>query len=356
MNAPAAPVDTVWYTRCPVPTAQGIAIQEGWLAREFAADGIDVRSLATSTEPRVRASHYLLEGNHLIRQGGSSPVFHALARGVDIRILGVAHHDVSYPVLALKDSGITEAPDLRGRRLAVPKRTNDTVDFWHNTVLRVYDRALTSAGLTFDDVELVEIRDEREGLKSITRPSARTGSLWGPDSAPSHQRREIAALLRGEVDVIASEGSYAATAIPVLDAAVVFDAGRELGDIDRANNDSPTVLSVNGELLDAHPDLVVRWLTRVVEAADWAAGHELEAKRLAALEVGIAEENVDTYFGPDLHLQLGLGLEPERIQTLQAFGDHLHRHARIPQPVDVSAAVDPEPLRRAVERIHERVA
>ncbi len=40
-----ATYDTIWYTRCPVPTATGIAADLGWLDDEFAPDGIEVRSL-----------------------------------------------------------------------------------------------------------------------------------------------------------------------------------------------------------------------------------------------------------------------------------------------------------------------
>ncbi|HEY0713786.1 MAG TPA: ABC transporter substrate-binding protein, partial [Polyangia bacterium] len=38
-------IDTIWYTRCPVPTATGLAYKLGWLAQEFAAEGIAVRTL-----------------------------------------------------------------------------------------------------------------------------------------------------------------------------------------------------------------------------------------------------------------------------------------------------------------------
>ena len=32
-------IDTLWYTRCPVPTAFSIAVQRGLLDEEFGADG-----------------------------------------------------------------------------------------------------------------------------------------------------------------------------------------------------------------------------------------------------------------------------------------------------------------------------
>jgi ABC-type nitrate/sulfonate/bicarbonate transport system substrate-binding protein len=40
------PLDQLWYTRCPVPTASGIAIHHGWINEEFAKDGIAVSSCA----------------------------------------------------------------------------------------------------------------------------------------------------------------------------------------------------------------------------------------------------------------------------------------------------------------------
>jgi hypothetical protein len=30
-------LDTLWYTRCPVPTGLGIAVQKGWLSDSFAS-------------------------------------------------------------------------------------------------------------------------------------------------------------------------------------------------------------------------------------------------------------------------------------------------------------------------------
>lgn len=44
-SAGADTVDTVWFTRCPVPTATGLAYKLGWLEEEFARDGIALKTL-----------------------------------------------------------------------------------------------------------------------------------------------------------------------------------------------------------------------------------------------------------------------------------------------------------------------
>ena len=75
-----ASYDTIWYTRCPVPTATGIAADLGWLADEFAPDGVEVRSLQDI--PRQEASDFHFTHAHpgLFREGGNVPALWARSR------------------------------------------------------------------------------------------------------------------------------------------------------------------------------------------------------------------------------------------------------------------------------------
>jgi hypothetical protein len=50
--------DTLWYTRCPVPTAFSVAIHLGWIDAEFAQDKIDIASLLRSPARATRESHF----------------------------------------------------------------------------------------------------------------------------------------------------------------------------------------------------------------------------------------------------------------------------------------------------------
>ena len=71
---------TIWYTRCPVPTAAGIAIQKGWLKDTFAAEGIAVSSMRHSQDPKTRESHYTHTLDDSFRQGGNTPALFAPIR------------------------------------------------------------------------------------------------------------------------------------------------------------------------------------------------------------------------------------------------------------------------------------
>ncbi len=102
----AAP-EAIWFTRCPVPTATGIAIQNGWLQREFSRDGIAVRSLRHSTDPSVREAHYTHTHEDSFRQGGNAPAIFARSEGKDTVLLGIHCIPQYQAVIALPDSGWT---------------------------------------------------------------------------------------------------------------------------------------------------------------------------------------------------------------------------------------------------------
>jgi hypothetical protein len=44
----------IWYTRCPVPTPLGIAINLGLIERDFAPLGIKVHSIQDTADPEAR--------------------------------------------------------------------------------------------------------------------------------------------------------------------------------------------------------------------------------------------------------------------------------------------------------------
>jgi len=339
-------IDTLWYTRCPVPTASGIAIQLGWIDAEFEPDGIVVRSLASSPDIQVRKAHYLLTRDDLFRHGGNTPPLVAASQGKDLRVIGLSWTDTSQPVLVLPESDIRTAADLRGKRLALPRRVNDPIDFWNGTVARTYDTVLRGAGLTLDDVELVDLPIEREFIEDAKPNTTQHGALWGAHANASIQRHEAIALVRGEVDAIASEAAIGASLAATLRLRVVADPGR---DGDPTNNGVPLVLSVSGPLLDSYPELVTRWLARVLAAADWAAANEPEAKRVLAAEAGIAEDFVEDAYSADVHEQLGIQLDERAASALRSQADHLGRLGRLAGPVDVDALIDPAPLASARE-------
>ena len=336
-------LDTLWYTRCPVATASGIALRRGLLDAEFAPDGIAVRSLASSSDPAVRQAHWDQTQPAFFRQGGNIPPLVARSRGTDVRLLGFSWPRTAHPVLVPRDSAIADPSDLAGKRLSLPRRVDDSIDFWRPTVLRGWEQALALAGLGLDDVELVDVPVRRRFVDATDARGGVGTSMFGAAGQLGFQREEAEALVRGEVDALFSEAGFSVILRGVFGLRVVVDL-EDLPDVRRRlNNGIPLTLTVTGDLLDERPDVVARWLARVAEAAAWAPANEVEAKRIVAGEAGLAEELVDAAFGADAHTGLEVDLTDAGLAALRDQHDRLLAAGVLQAPVDLDAYVADAP-------------
>jgi ABC-type nitrate/sulfonate/bicarbonate transport system substrate-binding protein len=337
-------VNELWYTRCPVATATSIAIEQGWLEREFAPDAITVSSLRASASASVRESHFDHRQPGSFRQGGNVPAIWARSRGQDVRLLGATWGERFQALVALPESGIGEAGDLAGRRLPLQRRLNDQIDFRRATSLRAYETVLARAGLSLTDVKLV---DQPVTETYIGDPGdSRTGTLFGPRKLRRLQAAEVFALIRGEVDAIYVSGALGIELAAFLDATVVADiTGYDTAD--QVNNITPTVLTVSGDLLRSRPDLVARYVAVLLRAADWAADHPDDTWRIIAQEVGAIEEWIPAAHGENAHRELALSLDPPLLDAVAAQQEFLLRHGFITQEFNVSGWAAPEVLAQA---------
>ncbi|MFD4655359.1 ABC transporter substrate-binding protein [Kitasatospora sp. NPDC058444] len=331
-NASSLP-DTLWFTRCPVPTATGIAADQGRLAREFAADGIAVRSLQDAP-PEVAADHHYTHAlTGLFREGGNVPALWARSRGEPTRLIGLTWIEERQVVLVRAGSGITEPGQLRGLRLAVPHH-DIGIDFWRAMALAGLRGALGLAGLTLADAELVEV------------PGAESGGQWSA---------ELAALRDGTVDAVYVKGALAVEAARRIGAEVAVELDAVPDRRARVNNGTPRPITVHQRLLDEHPELVARFLAVLLEAADWAADHPEEVGRILQAETGAGAEGVAGAYAPGSHRTLRLDLSAERLELLALQERFLREQGFLAASVDVQAWADPEPLRAARELLRLRL-
>ncbi len=344
-------LNTIWYTRCPVPTAFGIAIANGLLAAELKADGIAPRSLASSNDTAVRLSHFNHSQPNSFRHGGNGPPLVTRSRGGDVTLIGLSWNDSIKPMLVMPGSGIASMADLAGKRVSLPIRASDSIDFWRATSLRGTEIALRHAGMSLDDVKLEPVSTNRAFIDAATTSTGATATLWDANCMLGHQREEAFALIRGEVDAIYSQGAICTVVQGFTGAVSITDNADCPTLADRVNNDSPLMLTVSTSLLREHPELVARCLACVLRAADWAARNEHAAKRIIAADTGLPEELADYTFTPQVHRDLTVDLRPEWVEGLKVQHDHLLRHGFIEQAIDFDLFIDPRPLRRAMELV-----
>jgi ABC-type nitrate/sulfonate/bicarbonate transport system substrate-binding protein len=341
---------TLWYTRCPAPTAASIAIRQGWLEAEFAPDGIAVSSISEAPDEATRLAHYSHDHPALFRFGGYVPPLQAMARGVGLRIIGLNWHDrvagfytlPEHPLAARMGEG---AGALRGARIALPIRKHDRTDWWRATVLAGIEHLLAIAGLDRDQITIVPIEIERAYYDDATAGPEARASLWGSRSQFAVQREEVAALYRGQVDAIYSDAALAAILCATTGAVPVVRL-RGYEDDSQAGFGHPILLTVSAPLLAERPDLVDRWMARLLGAQDWVRANASETRRIFANDTGLPEALLDQGYSRRLLDQVDVSLAPARVALVRHKYEHLLAHGFLDRAFDFDAMIDPGPLQR----------
>ncbi|AJP70665.1 ABC transporter substrate-binding protein [Sphingomonas hengshuiensis] len=345
MTTPDPTLDELWFTRCPVPTATGIAYKLGWLTEEFAPDGITVRTLQESGSELGR-HHYDHRLPTLIREGGNMLSIAARAQGEPTRLIGLTWIEESQRILTRPDTGIRNAGDLKGRRLALPGWSHNDIpshvrgtSIARGMSLAGYKGALASAGLSLDDVDLVEVPDRLRNIGG-------SGRDLGPRRSGLGRLWPIDALVSGHVDAIYVKGASA------------LDGAREAGlvvavDLDalpdprfRVNNGTPRPITVHQHLLDAHFDVLVRFLAVTLRAADWVKAEPDKLRAILEFETDASPEAVDQAYR-HLHEGLHPTLDADRLALFEQQKKFLFTHGFLDADFALADWVDPRPLEAA---------
>jgi len=335
-------LEKLWFTRCPVPTATGLAYKLGWLTQEFARDKIALETLQDT--PDLGHHHYDHQLPSLIREGGNLLALPARAQGAPTRLIGLTWIDEWQTILVRPGSDIREPKHLKNKRLALPGF--NPVDLERNTRGRSiargmsiagYKGALAFAGLTLHDVKLVEIPSERQERNAGRRDGV--ARLW----------TGLQSLIDGTVDAVYVKGAAA------VDSAKKF--GAEVGiNLDllpdrrfRVNNGTPRPITAHESLLENHFDLVVRFLDQTLRAADWARDNRDDVRKILENETRGGPEGVITAYGENFHRSLHPDLSRERLELFRQQKDFLLIHGFLDRDFDYDAWVDARPLEAALE-------
>ena len=337
--------DTVWYTRCPAPTPLSIAYQLGWIAETFQRHGISVSSIRDSRDPAVRQSHFDHRLDWSFRHGGSIPPIWARASGRETRLVGLTSTDEFQAIIALPDSGVRATGDLIGKRVGIPRRQSESIDFQRATALKGLVSALSLEGLGAQDVEIVYL-DSFEPV--LLEPSN--------DRFLGLKRRypygdEIAALHRGEVDAVFVKGAEGVGVANLIGATIVAEFGFHPDPKVRVNNGTPRPLTVDALFHDTRPDLVADLVAAIDRAGRWAEAHPGDAVRFIAREIGVSEDAVLAANGPEVHRHLGISLETDQIAAIAHFKDFLLEWGFVPADFNVDDWVAREPFDAVSRRI-----
>jgi ABC-type nitrate/sulfonate/bicarbonate transport system substrate-binding protein len=343
--AQAATSTALWYTRCPVPTALGIAVHRGWFDEEFGLDGITLNSLQETREPAIRESHFDHSLPSSFRQGGNIPALWARSRGAATRVVGLSWTNEFQAIVTLPGSGIRHSRDLRGRRLGLPRHAI-SIDFWRAAALKGFLTALELEGLGHSDAQWVDLpepkREDGEARIAIGKLGQSPGH-GSPFRGPHEYGLEVAALVRGDVDAIFVKGVAGLETVHLIDAHVVIDLGAHPDPLVRIGNGTPRTLTVDQALIDERPDLVSRFVSVVVAAGDWATQHAAETVAYIGRETRSSDEWVRYAYGSEVHRHLETNLAQTSMDGLVAFKDFLFEWGFLEHDFDARAWIEPQP-------------
>ncbi|HEX7856934.1 MAG TPA: ABC transporter substrate-binding protein [Sphingobium sp.] len=349
-SASASRPDEIWFTRCPVPTATGIAYKLGWLTEAFEGDGITLRTLQESGADLGR-HHYDHRLPTLIREGGNMLAIAARAQGEPTKLVGLTWIEESQLILARPDSGIASAADLKGKRLALPGWSHNDIpahvrgtSIARGMSLAGYKGVLASAGLSFDDVDLLEVPDRVRNIGGAGRdlqPSGEArrsgvGRLW-----------PIGALVEGKVDAIYVKGASAIDQAREVGLVVAIDLDALPDPRFRVNNGTPRPITVHQSLIDDHFDLLVRFLAVTLRAADWVVAQPNRLREILEFETAGSPGAVDQAYA-HLHKGLHPTLDPVRLALFEQQKKFLFTHGFLDADFALTDWIDPRPLEAAL--------
>ncbi|WP_040695948.1 ABC transporter substrate-binding protein [Nocardia vinacea] len=332
--------ETLWYTRCPVPTASGLAHSLGWLGDTAAQSGLQFGVLQDAG-PELAAHHFLHDLSGLVREGGNVPAIAARAQGSPTRLIGLTWIDEAQAILVGPESEIATPAELAGLRIGIPAWAQDQArSFPRAMALHGFASALRLGGLTLADVTVVEVGVERNPQVRTETQSARRTTTWG-----------VAELLRGAVDAIYVKGARAQEIAREHGLRVAVDLDATESKRLRVNNGTPRPITVHEDLLQARPEVVIGFLAQSLRAADWAAGNLDGVREVLQRETLSGPEGVAAAYGADFHKDLHPSLSDERVELIGVQKQFLYTHGFLAADFDLESWVAREPLVRARELV-----
>lgn len=278
----------------------------------------------------------------------------ARAQGEPTKLVGLTWIEESQRILTRADTGIRSATDLKGRKLALPGWShNDIASHVRGTSiargmsLAGYKGALASAGLTFDDVTLVEVPDRLRNIGGGGRDAGGDGTDLTRRPSSVSRLWPIEALASGKVDAIYVKGAAAVDEATREGLVVAVDLDALPDRRFRVNNGTPRPITVHQHLLDKHFDLLVRFLAVTLRAADWVRAKPGRLRAILEFETAGSAEAVDQAYR-HLHEGLQPTLDADRLALFELQKKFLFTHGFLDGDFALDDWVDPRPLEAAL--------
>jgi sulfonate transport system substrate-binding protein len=225
-----------------------VAYQKGFFDEVFAEDNVIVELIGFANGPAVNEA-FASGAVDIVNGIGDQPIVAGIGNGLKITVLSATStQGKNIGVIVPDNSSIKNAGQLKGKKIGIYIGT-----YVHKSLLGV----LADAGITEDDVSLVNITTGSDGF---------------------------AALIRGDVD------GYVAMQGLIIDQAQKQGLGNLIANFE--NYPAGSFIVIRDEFLHDNPELVRKFLIAVNRAQLWIEDNREESYQVIGELSGIEAENV----------------------------------------------------------------
>ena len=171
----------VWFTNCPMVSANNVDQELGWCREEFKKIGVEYAYFRHAPENNWYP-HYIHNLDNLIRFGGLYPPIHVNADIRRTRLLGATWvYEGGCMAVRARDK-IFRMKDLKGKKIGISKSLNTIKnDWWRIQEHMGIENMLMLNDMTMDDIELVEFPypdDWYDKPEMLVPPMNNPSELW----------------------------------------------------------------------------------------------------------------------------------------------------------------------------------
>ena len=177
----------VWFTNCPMVSANNVDQELGWCREEFKKIGVDYAYFRSRRENNWYP-HYIHNLDNLFRFGGLYPADPRPRRHPPDRLLGATWVYEGGCMAVRAGDKIFRMKDLKGKKIGLSKSLNTIKnDWWRIQEHMGIESMLMLNDMTMDDIEIVEFPypddwyDKPEMLAPMINPS----DLWAARATTS---------------------------------------------------------------------------------------------------------------------------------------------------------------------------
>ena len=344
----------VWYTNCPMVSANNVDQELGWCREEFKKIGVEYAYFRSNNLNNFYP-HYIHNLDNLVRFGGLYP---PIAVNADIRrtrLLGATQVYEGGCIMVRARDDVFRIEELKGKKVGLTKSLNTIKnDWWRIQEHAGIELALRLHGMTMDDIELVEFPypdDWYDKPEMLAVPMNNPSELW----LRRDHKHDLAfrpletALLAGKVDAIYTQSKVFQHLQEATGKMKAIEDLSRYPDWTVQMANCPAVITCTDVLADEHPELVMAYMKAMIKVGRWANRNKHAAAEILNRQTFYRDPE-DTYEGIK-HVDMVPSLSAQNIEAIKIGKDFMFSHGYIKRDFDVDEWARPDFLEKAAEEV-----